>query len=97
MKFLARITLLSHVCFLLTMVLRYVELSRHSTNTNADVLGYQPLTATLIIIGYSALPLGVILLISWTIYWLKKKEHSVPLSWLMVNLLMLIVEFGYFF
>lgn len=97
MKFLARIALVSHVCFLLTMLLRYVEMAQHTPAAGSDVLGFQPLTATLIIIGYSALPQGIVLLISWAIYWLMKKEHPVPMRWLIINLLMLVIELGYFF
>lgn len=96
MKFFARIVLIAHVCFLLTTALRYLEVAR-STELAPDAVGFQPITATLIIIGYAALPLGLILLSFWALYWLLKKEQPVPMRWMIINLLLVVVEMGYFF
>lgn len=96
MKFFARIVLIAHVCFLLSAALRYIEIAR-SVEAAPDSVIFQPLTATLIIIGYAALPVGIVLLTLWASFWLLKKEQSVPLRWMIINLLMVTVELGYFF
>ena len=96
MKFFARIVLIAHVCFLLSTALRYIEIAR-SVEVAPDTVGFQPLTATLIIIGYAALPVGIVLLTIWAAFWLMKKDQPVPLRWMIINLLLVTVELGYFF
>jgi len=59
-------------------------------------LGFQPLTATLVILGYGAIFISFLFLFSFLFNLLRKKEISVAPWLIVVNLLFLIAQVIYF-
>ena len=97
MKFISKISFICNLCFLASAILRYVEMHQTVDAKNSDVLGFQPLTSTLVILGYGAIFVSFLFLIMFLSSFLRKKEISIS-PWLIVlNILFLLAQIIYFF
>ncbi len=96
MRIFARLVFLCNICFLITVVLRFLE--RKGSNPVSDGLAaIQPLENSLIILGYGAIILNFIFVFVTGTGKLFKRSFAVP-GWIIwFNIILLVLQFFYFF
>ncbi len=96
MRFFSKIIFICNICFIAAVIFRYIEINADKAGKNPNVLGFQPLESTLIILGYGAVIFNFIFLLSYLIAYLFKKAKLVPKWILLFNLVLFIVQLIYF-
>jgi len=96
MRFFSKIVFICNICFIASVILRYIEINVNKAGKNPNVLGFQPLESTLIILGYGAVIFNFIFLLSYLIAYLFKKGMSVPKWMLLFNLVLFFIQIIYF-
>lgn len=96
MRFFSKIIFICNICFIAAVIFRYIEINADKAGKNPNVLGFQPLESTLIILGYGAVIFNLIFLFSYLIAYLFKKGMSVPKWILLFNLILFFVQLIYF-
>ncbi|MEO6538590.1 MAG: hypothetical protein ABIT07_07160 [Ferruginibacter sp.] len=97
MRFFARLVFLCNICFIGSVILRFVEIN-NSAKGNANLaLKFQPLESTFVILGYGAIFLNLLFVI-FSLYWFAtKKIKFLPRFIVMFNLVMFPLQVYYFF
>ena len=96
MRFFAKIIFICNICFIAAVIFRYIEINADKAGKNPNVLGFQPVESTLIILGYGAVIFNFIFLLSYLIAYLFKKGMSVPKWMLLFNLVLFFIQIIYF-
>lgn len=97
MRFFSRIVFICNVCFIIAVVLRFVELSKRAKGNFDSAIPFQPLESTLVILGYGAILLNALFLIL-SVYWmLTKKIKGIPRWIVFINLLVFPLQVYYHF
>jgi len=96
MRFFAKIIFICNCCFIASVILRYLEINADKAGKNPNVLGFQPLESTLIILGYGAVLFNFIFLLSSLIVYFFKKEIPVTKGLLLFNLVLFFIQLIYF-
>ncbi len=96
MRIFSKIVFLCNVCFLITAILRLINMSSDKKDAG-EALIFQPLVSTLVILGYGAIILNIVFNIIGLIFFLLKKPQLVAQWLIWVNFLFLLVQICYFF
>ena len=96
MRFFSKIIFICNICFIAAVIFRYIEINADKAGKNPNVLGFQPVESTLIILGYGAVIFNFIFLLSYLIAYLFKKGMSVPKWMLLFNLVLFFIQIIYF-
>jgi hypothetical protein len=96
MRFFSKIIFICNICFIAAVIFRYIEINADKAGKNPNVLGFQPVESTLIILGYGAVLFNFIFLLSYLIAYLFKKGMSVPKWMLLFNLVLFFIQIIYF-
>lgn len=97
MRFFSKIVFICNLCFLASIVLRYLEFSGERNGKRDSVIPLPWLENTLVTLGYGAIILNIAFLLSYIILILIKKHNILP-RWLVIfNLGILILQGIYFF
>lgn len=96
MKFISKFVFICNCCFIVSVILRYVEINADKAGADSNVVGFQPLESTLIILGYGAVIFNAIFLLVYLFAYLFKKGMSVPKWILLFNLVLFFVQLIYF-
>jgi hypothetical protein len=97
MRFFSKFILICNCCFLLSAILRYIEIGKASTNNNNNVVGFQPLESSIVILGYSAIIFNFIFLGTVFFYFLFNKATNIEKWLIKLNLLFFVGQIVYFF
>ena len=97
MGFLSRLAFICNSSFLLMLLFRFVEMRRVVQGKPDGLLGYQPLVATMIILGYAAILLNIVFCAFLLLSFIRKKNMAISrwLQW--SSILFLLVQVLYFF
>ena len=96
MRLFSRLVFICNICFILSVILRLVELSKRTRGDYSSALGFQPLESTLVILGYGAIFLNFIFVLM-AIYRLVTKKLMGPRWLVLFNIIMFPLQFYYFF
>jgi len=96
MRFFAKIIFICNCCFMASVILRYLEINADKAGKNPNVLGFQPLESTLIILVYGAVLFNFIFLLCSLVVYLFKKELPVANWILLFNLVLFFIQLIYF-
>lgn len=96
MRFFSKLIFICNICFILSVVLRYVEVNNDAAGNNADVIGFQPLQSSLIVLGYGAVIFNFIFLLSSLVFFIFKKTLPFPAWILLFNLILFVTQLVYF-
>ncbi|MFT3680800.1 MAG: hypothetical protein QM791_11045 [Ferruginibacter sp.] len=98
MRFFSKIVFICNLCFLASVILRWVEIinKKHEGYTG-DAIQLQPLKSTIVILGYGAIFINIIFNGIILALLLAKKELPVPKWLIWLNFLFLIAQVYYFF
>lgn len=97
MRFFSRVVCICNICFILAVILRWVELSKRAKGNFDGAIGFQPLEATLVILGYGAIFLNVIYLF-FSLYWFFSGKIKLIPRWIVLfNVLIFPFQVYFFF
>lgn len=78
MRFFSRLAVICNICFIITVILRAVEQARRAKGVFDGLIGFQPLQATIVILGYGAIILNLAFLISTIVWYFKGTLNRLP-------------------
>jgi len=97
MRFFSKIVLICNVCFIIAVVMWWIESSRRVVGNYNGVINFQPLESTLIVLGYSAILVNLIFIILCLLWLVTKKIKLIP-RWIVIfNLLIFPIQVYYHF
>jgi hypothetical protein len=97
MRVFSKLVFICNICFVASVVLRFVEVARRNRGNFDSALPVQPLQSTLVVLGYSAIFLNFIFLAALLTGWVRGKKQTVPRWLFFVNLIFFSVQVWYFF
>jgi hypothetical protein len=83
MRFFSKITVLCNICFLLAVVLRYVETFKKPAGSTDQVIPLPWLEGTLVILGYGAIIVNTLFLLLAFIFVAFKMTVKIP-RWIII-------------
>jgi len=78
LRFFARLTVICNICFIITVILRAVEQARRAKGSFDGLIGFQPLQATIVILGYGAIILNLAFLIAAITWYFRGSLNRLP-------------------
>jgi len=97
MRFFSRIVFVCNCCFIIAVIMWYIESARRVQGNFNGVIQFQPLEATLIILGYGAIIINA-LFVLFCIYWIAVKKLNMIPRWIVLfNLLIFPLQVFYHF
>ena len=97
MRFFSKITFICNACFLVAIILRWVEINRRATGNFNGAIKFQPLEASVVILGYGAIFINVIFLVFCMISLLRKRIGLMPRWIVLTNALIFPLQVYFFF
>ena len=98
MRFFSKLVFICNGCFIVAVVLRFVEIMKNKNNGASfhGAIGYQPVESTIIVLGYGAVFLNFFFFVSG-IYWLmKNRGQQIPLWIVVFNMALFPLQVCYF-
>ena len=86
MRFFARLVAICNLCFIITVIMRYVEQS-YARQGNGEVMRLPFAQSTLVVLGYSAIILNFIFVLITLYLLLAKRLNRVPRFLIIFNLI----------
>jgi hypothetical protein len=83
MRFFSKITVVFNVCFLLYVVLWYIEKHQQYEDKAANILPLPWLEGTLVILGYTAIIVNILFLLITFIFYSLKMNIRIP-RWIII-------------
>jgi hypothetical protein len=97
MRFFSRVTFICNICFIIAIILRWVEIGRRAKGNFNGAIQFQPLEATLVILGYGAVFINLFFFL-FAIFWLLTKKLQLIPRWIVLfNILILPFQVYFFF
>ena len=98
MKFFSKFVFICNVCFLISVVLRFVEFGTSSANSNStNAIKFQPLESTIVVLGYGAILSNFIFLLFCAFTGIFKMTIQVPFWMKMISAVFFFIQVVYFF
>jgi hypothetical protein len=95
MRFYARFVFICNICFIVAAILRLVEMGQRTKGNFSGAIGFQPLEASLVILGYSAVFFSAAFVIAVLISIVRKRKYTIPRWLLWFNMMMFPIEVYY--
>ncbi|NOT90854.1 hypothetical protein [Ferruginibacter sp.] len=97
MKIFSKFVFICNLCFIASVILRFVENAKKKSGHFDGQILLKPLESMLVVLGYGSVIISFIFLLA-CVYWLiAKKIKQIP-RWLVItNLVFFVIQFYYFF
>lgn len=95
MRFFSKITVFCNLCFLVSVVLWYVEMQNRKLDDSGQVIPLPWLENVLVILGYSAIIINALFLLIYFIFFALKVQVKVP-RWIIIFNVILFLAQVYF-
>ena len=98
MRFLAKVALLCNLCFLISIVMRLVEISKKVKpgNTNGS-LEFNPFISTIVVLGWIAIFINLFFVILFVVRFASRKMNNIPRWIVYFNMILLPMQIYYYF
>lgn len=95
MRFLYKVAMIANVCFILSVVLRYVEIHR-TENISEPLIPLAPLQNIVVILGYSSILINAVWMLVWLVGSLIASKPFTQRRWVWMISIFLIIQSVYF-
>lgn len=92
MKFFFRVAIIANICFIITVILRYVEIGQ-TAEGNGDLISLGPVQNILIILGYCSIFINLLYLVTWGLFRVWKEASLKHMIWISVFFVLQLVYF----
>ena len=96
MKLFSKITFLCNLSFLVTVILRYIELNNKKNKTGDGIVPLPFITGILVILGQLAIFLNLVYCLLIVVLWVSKRKKQMPVWLVVFNFILLFVQVYYF-
>lgn len=97
MKFFSKITFICNLCFVASVILRFVENAKKKDVDFTGLVLAKPLESTLVVLGYTAILVNALFLLAYVFAAAAKKTKQIP-KWIVItNLVFFVLQVYYFF
>jgi len=96
MKLFSKITFLCNLSFLVTVILRYIELNNKKNKTGDGIIPLPFITGVLVILGQLAIFLNLVYCLLIVVLWVSKRKKQMPVWLVVFNFILLFVQVYYF-
>lgn len=97
MRIFSKLVFICNLCFLAAAILRLVEIQQRAQGNLNGAIPYQPLEATLVILGYGAIFINVIFFVLAAVFFRRPFVQAVSPKTRWFNLLIFPLQVYYFF
>lgn len=97
MKFFSKVVFICNLCFVASVILRFVEKAKQQQEDFRGLVLAKPLESTLVVLGYSAIIINAIFFIVYLLAAAAKKTKQVPRWIVIANLVFFVIQIYYFF
>lgn len=97
MRTFSKIVFICNICFIISAILRIVELSMRQNGNNNAAIPLPALEGSIVVLGFIAIFVNIFFLIAVLLKKLNRKPIDISKYLLWFNLILLPVEFWYFF
>ena len=97
LRFFSKLVFICNLCFIATVILREVENANKKKGNFDGAIKLQPLQSTIVVLGYSAIIINIILNLLVLVKFLLRKEQQLPKWLIWFNFLILLAQVYYFF
>ena len=96
MKLFSKITFLCNLSFLVTVILRYIELNNKKNKIGDGIVTLPFITGILVILGQLAIFLNLVYCLLTVVLWVSKSKKHTPVWLVVFNFILLFVQVYYF-
>lgn len=97
MRFFSKLTVLFNACFLVYIVLRYIELHYEYESNATQILPLPWLKGTVVILGYSAIFVNLLFLLLTFIFYSLKMNIKIPRWVIIFNIIIFCCQVYFYF
>lgn len=97
MRFFSKIVVICNLCFIASIVLRYVEIAGKHPQSDEKIIPLPWIENTVVILGYSAILFNIVFFLCCLILLFMQKISIVPVWMIVFNVVILSLQFVYFF
>jgi len=97
LRFFSKLVFICNLCFIAAVILRQVENANKKKGNFDGAIKLQPLQSTIVVLGYSAIIINIILNLVMLVKFLLRKEQQLPKWLIWFNFLILLAQVYYFF
>lgn len=97
MKFFSKIVFFCNLCFIASVILRFVENAKKKDAHFDGLVLLKPLESTLVVLGYTAIFVNLVFLLAYVIAAAMKKNKQIPRWIVLCNLVFFLLQVYYFF
>ncbi|MFN8251841.1 MAG: hypothetical protein U0V75_08150 [Ferruginibacter sp.] len=97
MKFFSKITFFCNLCFIASVILRFVENAKKKDEHFDGLVLLKPLESTLVVLGYTAIFVNILFLVVYLLAMAAKKNKQIPRWIVLCNLVFFVLQVYYFF
>ena len=96
MKLFSKITFLCNLSFLITVILRYIELNNKKNKIGDSIIPLPFITGILVILGQLAIFLNLMYCLLTIVLWISKRRKQMPVWLVAFNFILFFVQVYYF-
>jgi hypothetical protein len=96
MKLFSKIVFLCNLSFLVTVILRYIELNNKKNKGGESIIPLPFVTGILVILGQLAIFLNLIYCLLIIVLWVSKRKKQLPVWLVVFNFILLFIQVYYF-
>lgn len=97
MRFFSKVTFLCNICFIIMVIMSYIELGRRAKGNSEAIIKLPLMQNTVVVLGWTAIFLNFIFVIL-TIYLLFSKRLNILTRWIVIfNLLIFVWQIAFHF
>ncbi len=97
MRTFSRIAFICNICFIISAILRVVELTKRAHGNNNAAIPLPAVEGTIVILGFIAIFINVVFFLAFLVSKISNKTNSIPKFILWFNILLIPVEIWYSF
>ena len=97
MKFFARVVMICNLCFIVSVIMRLIEIKQHQEEKFNDVVLLKPVQSTIVVLGYGAIVVNLLFCILFLVATIIPKWNYRPNWMTWANLFFLCLQIYYFF
>jgi hypothetical protein len=97
MKFFSKFVFICNLCFVASVILRFVENAKKKTGNFDGQILLKPLESTLVVLGYGAIFINLFFVAACIYLFAAKKIEQIPKWIVIINLLFFPIQVYYFF
>ncbi len=96
LRFYSKFVVICNIAFIISVIIRFIEGAKPGVVSD-KIIKYEPVENSIIVLGYSAVLFNLIFILIISGFLILSKQHNIPKKSVIFCLVMLVLQFTYFF